>query len=271
MNPEDVNLKRWNELAAIHAASDYYHIDQFLGEDNFSTLSAIEKAEIGSLENKTLLHLQCHIGTDTLSLARRGAQVTGIDFSSKSIEQARTLAKQAALDADFIVSNVYDVPEKIDQQFDVVYSNWGSLCWLKDLAAWAKVIHHCLKPGGMLYLADIHPFGLLYARDKKYQLKEAQSYFPDTHNSPNLFMYAHTYTDQNIEIENKDFYQWPYMIADVVTYLCQNGLQIEYLREHPYSTYQQMPGMKKLENGLYVIPQDQNQIPLTFTLKAHKQ
>ena len=267
---EIMNVKRWDELAAIHARSDYYRVENFLNDPSFSTLSVIEKAEIGDIQNKTLLHLQCHIGVDTLSLERQCAIVTGVDFSQNSIEQAQSLAKQVSSKADFIVSNIYDLPKMLDRQFDIVYVNWGSLCWLKDLQAWGAIVSRYLKPGGFLYLAEIHPFGLTYFQDKEYPSRKSQPYFADKKNLPRHLIYNHTYAEQNTIIENKDFYQWTYPVGDIITIICQNGMKIEFFHEYPYSSYEQIPGMHKLKNGLYAIPDDQTQIPLSFTLKARK-
>ncbi len=267
---EDVNSKRWDELAALHAKSDYYRVNDFLNDPGFSTLSVIEQDEIGDIENKTLLHLQCHIGIDTLSLARRGAKVTGIDFSLKSIEEAKLIAEKSKLTSRFITSNIYQLQNVLNEKFDIVYVNWGSLCWLKDLGLWATIICDYLKPGGMLYLAEIHPFGLLYSRDSKYTVQDTPSYFQNKEKSIHHYAYDKTYTEQGNILQNKDFYQWTYTIGDVVNSICQQNLHIEFLHEHPFAVYMQMPNMLRLDNGLYVLPSDQPQVPLSFTIKASK-
>ena len=151
-----INKARWSEVVEVHARSPFYRVAEFLqGED---VLYPIESEEIGPLAGKRLLHLQCHLGLDTLCLARRGAIATGLDFSPEAIAKAEALAREAGVPARFVEGNVYDTPRLIAERFDVVYSTWGTICWLPDIVRWAEVVAEMLAPGGFLYLLEGHPF-----------------------------------------------------------------------------------------------------------------
>jgi len=152
---EENNQKLWDELAPIHLKS--YPETAMLREGR-EVLDDIELNEIGNVKGKTLLHLQCHIGTDTLSWARRGAVVTGVDFSSESILIAQKLKEELKIQANFMLSNVYDLPKMLDERFDIVYTSRGVLCWLRDLDDWARIIYYYLKPGGIFFILESHPF-----------------------------------------------------------------------------------------------------------------
>jgi len=153
----EMNRRNWDERAAIHArdtAGDYM-LDRFrAGED---ALHAIEAAELGDISGKRVLHLQCHIGRDTLCLVRRGATATGLDFSSAALSVARRLSDETGLKADFVEGTVYQAPDLTPGPFDLVFTTWGTICWLPDVKKWAKVIASVLAPGGELYFADAHP------------------------------------------------------------------------------------------------------------------
>ena len=151
---EHSNRAYWDEIAPVHARA-YREID--LLRNGEAILDEIELREVGEVEGKTLLHLQCHIGTDTLAWARRGAIVTGVDFSPQSIALARQLQKELGLRATLICANLYELPGVLDQRFDVVYTSRGVLCWLRDLQEWARIIAHFLKPGGIFYIMESHP------------------------------------------------------------------------------------------------------------------
>ena len=152
----DVNKKRWNELVDIHAKSDDYDLDGFIAGAN--SLHSIELDALGDVSGKSLLHLQCHFGLDTLSWGRLGARATGVDFSETAIELARNLAVRVGADAEFINCNVYDLPEHLDSEFDIVFTSYGALCWLHDIEAWAGIVSRYLKPGGTFFMAEFHPF-----------------------------------------------------------------------------------------------------------------
>src|SRR5436305_1103799 len=153
----EINRRNWDERAAIHArdAPGGYMLERFrAGAD---ALHAIEAAEVGDLSGKRVLHLQCHIGRDTLCLVRRGATVTGLDFSGAALDVARHLAAETGLQAQFVECTVDQAPDLAPGPFDLVFTTWGTICWLPDMRKWAKIIAAVLRPGGELYFADAHP------------------------------------------------------------------------------------------------------------------
>ena len=155
------NRAHWNEITPIHAQSDFYDLEGFK-KGRSSMLYPIEIDEMGDVGGKSLLHLQCHFGMDTLSWARLGAKVTGVDFSDKAIELACSLSKELNIEANFVLSNIYDLPENLKGEFDIVYTSGGVLCWLHNLKRWAEIIAHFLKPGGFFYILEGHPFSCVF-------------------------------------------------------------------------------------------------------------
>ncbi|MGH2556308.1 MAG: class I SAM-dependent methyltransferase, partial [Actinomycetota bacterium] len=170
----DANRALWNEWAPIHERSAFYDVPAFKRGE--SRLKDFEIEEVGDVSGKSLLHVQCHFGLDTLSWARLGAKVTGVDFSERSIEQARALAEEIGLDATFLLSNVYDLPEVLEGQFDIVYTSRGVLGWLPDVPRWAAVVARFVKPGGFLYINEMHPF--LYVFDDSKEATQPRVKFP---------------------------------------------------------------------------------------------
>src|SRR6187551_1118010 len=156
LNYLDINKASWNQRTAVHVASDFYGVDAFV--KGKSSLQQIELGLLGDVAGKSILHLQCHFGQDTLSLARLGAKVTGVDLSDVAITEARKLARELGLSTDFICCNVYDLPQQLEQQFDVVFTSYGAIGWLPDLDRWAQIVRRFLKPGGRLVLVEFHPF-----------------------------------------------------------------------------------------------------------------
>jgi len=155
------NRALWDEWTAIHETSSFYDLEAF--KAGGSRLRDYEVDEVGDVTGKSLLHLQCHFGIDTLSWARLGARVTGADFSDRAIELGRSLAAELRLDATFVRSDLYDLPSVLDGQFDVVYTSRGVLGWLPDLGRWAGVVAHFLRPGGVFYMTEIHPVAQAFA------------------------------------------------------------------------------------------------------------
>jgi len=155
------NRELWNEITPIHAQSKFYDVEGFK-KGSSSMLYPVEFEEMGDVSGKSLLHLQCHFGMDTLSWARLGAKVTGVDFSDKSIDLARSLSDELGIEADFVCCNIYDLPAKLSERFDIVYTSGGVLCWLPDLKKWAEIISHFLKPGGFFYILEGHPFSCVF-------------------------------------------------------------------------------------------------------------
>ncbi len=255
------NKKWWNDVTPIHARSKLYDLPGFKKGKN--SLVSIEREEIGNVEGKSLLHLMCHFGMDTLSWARVGAEVTGVDIADRSIRLARKLSKEIKVPAEFICSDIYDLPKVIDKKFDIIFMSYGVLCWISNLKKWAKIINHFLKSGATFYIAELHPFTNILSCDFKLDFK----YFDK---GPDIDDSSGTYTDWSAKIESPT-YLWSYTISDIINSLIKEGLTIEYLHEFPFTMYDQFPGfMEQNKKGQYVLKNKQIQIPLLFSLKATK-
>lgn len=256
-----INRQWWNNVTPIHLKSKLYDLTGF--KKGKSSLTAIEKEEMGDVRGQSLLHLMCHFGLDTLSWSRKGAVVTGVDFSSESIETARKLSQELRLPATFILSDIYNLPNVLEKKFDIIFASYGVLCWLKNLKKWAKIINHFLKPGGIFYMAELHPFTNILSYDFKISYK----YFdkgPDIDDSPG------TYADWKAKIKGKT-YIWSYTLSDVINALLSEGLKIKYVHEFPFTMYDQFSGfMKKNKQGQYVFKDKKIEIPLLFSLMATK-
>jgi len=258
------NQKLWDSLTPIHEKSDFYEMESFL--NGKCTIEKIDVRELGDITGKSLLHLQCHFGQDTLSWARRGAKVTGADFSEKAIELAGSLADKLAIDAHFVCCNLYNLPEHLTGEFDIVYTSGGVITWLPDLAGWGKVVAHFLKPGGIFYIREFHPTQYIFADDEQATAPRVHyPYFrPD---QPLRFEDWGSYADRNADVCNVN-YEWPHSMGEIINSLIDAGLKIEFLHEFPFSTYQSHPFLKKQSNGYWHYPDKPNSIPFMFSIKA---
>jgi len=264
----ETNRRNWDERVAVHRAdrTGFYAVERFRrGGD---TLMPIEAGEIGDVCGKCLLHLQCHFGLDTLSLARRGAVATGLDFSAPAIETARALAAEAGLAARFVQSDVYEALAALPETFDLVFSSWGAICWLHDIRRWAAIVAQLLAPGGFAYLADHHPCaivldpegGRLYWRDPWRSPPDA----PIGYDAPT------TYTGDDTVFANARAYNWNHPLSDILCGLIDHGLRLEFLHEHETVPWRMFPMMIPVGDGLYKLPDGYPRIPLSFSLKASK-
>jgi SAM-dependent methyltransferase len=257
----ELNRAMWDERVPIHTASDFYDVEGFLA--GRSELRDFEREELGDVTGKTLVHLQCHFGLDTLSWAREGARVTGLDFSQPAVEAARDIAARAQIDADFVAADVYDAPEALDgRRFDVVYTGLGALNWLPDLERWAHVVRRLLAPGGRLYLVEFHPFANTLADD---ELTVAYPYF---HDEPLAFDDPGTYADASAETSNNRSLEWTHGFAEVITALLGAGLQIALLHEHAHTLFARWPFLERHDDGTYHLPADRPSLPLMYSLLA---
>jgi SAM-dependent methyltransferase len=263
------NRALWNELTQFHAQSDFYDLEGF--KAGRMTINAFELEEMGDVAGKSLLHLQCHFGLDTLSWSRLGAKATGVDFSDEAIELAVKLNQELGLDAEFICSDIYELPEVLNQrQFDIVYTSYGVLVWLPDLPRWAEIISYFLKPGGIFYIAEFHPFAYVFNDDV--QATDLQVTYPYFHSAePAAFEVKGSYADPNAQIEQKVEYEWDHSLSEILNALLQAGLRLEFLNEHPFSMYSMYPSlMVKGPDGLWRLKEKDGFIPLMFSLKATK-
>jgi SAM-dependent methyltransferase len=259
---EEQNRKLWNELTPVHWNA--YPVKEFLAGG--CSLKPLELAEVGDVTGKRLLHLQCHFGLDTLSWARRGAEVTGADISDESVVLARQLAGEAGIMARFVRSSVYDLPDVLDGRFDVVYTGIGVLPWLPDLDRWAGVIADFLAPGGFFYIFESHPFIHMFDDEQESELRLRYPYFhsgePLTGAEPHP-----DYADPSYMVQTPGR-EWQWALADVVNAVTRAGLRLEYLHEHAAMPFPWMRGMEQRPDGLWFLPGQGDRLPLSFSLRA---
>ncbi|WP_276134551.1 class I SAM-dependent methyltransferase [Polluticoccus soli] len=255
------NRKSWNQRTEVHVESEFYDIPGFLSGK--SSLKEIELHMLGDVKGKTILHLQCHFGQDSLSLARMGAKVTGADLSDKAIEKAKELNTQMGLDADFICCDIYDLPKHLDKQFDIVFTTYGTIGWLPDLDKWAGIISHYLKPGGQFIFVDFHP--VLWMFDDAVE-KVGYNYFND---GPIEETQDGTYADKSAPMKI-EYVGWNHSISEVVNNLIKNGLEIDSLEEFDYSPYNIFANPVEVERGKFRVAHHGNRIPLVYSIMAHK-
>ncbi|HEY7295996.1 MAG TPA: class I SAM-dependent methyltransferase [Dehalococcoidia bacterium] len=258
------NLAHWNELARIHPGTESYGLAAF--KAGRSKLNALDYEEVGDVRGKTLLHLQCHFGLDTLSWAREGASVTGADFSGEAIAAARGIAAECGLPARFVHSTIENLPANLDGQFDIVYTGRGALCWLPDIRRWAEVIAQFLRPGGFLYVQDTHPFLFMYdERPGEGEPRLLYSYFH--RDEPDRFEAPVSYADPNAKLQHTTEYIWTHPLGEIVGALADNGLCIQFLREFPYIYHNFFTFMERDAAGWWRLPGPQF-MPLMFSLRA---
>jgi SAM-dependent methyltransferase len=261
------NCDRWDELVAIHARSAFYDVPGF--KAGKTSLRPIEMEELGDVAGKSLLHLQCHFGLDSLSWARRGARVTGVDYSENAIALARSLNDELRLGVEFLCSNVYDLPDGLDGRFDIVFTSYGAICWLPDLPRWGQLAARYLKPGGTFYMVEIHPTGLLF--DDRKDVREPRvgyPYFPTP--EPIRSESEGTYADRSAAVRHRTSFCWVYTMADVLNALIGAGLRIEFLHEFPYCVCPLLPCMAQHEDGWWYLQDPTLSLPFLFSVKATK-
>lgn len=260
------NQRRWDELTGEHEASSFYDVAGFKrGKDR---LRSIELEELGDVAGRTMLHLQCHFGLDSMAWARRGASVTGVDFSAESISLARALSEELAIPARFIHSDIYELSGALDGQFDIVFTSYGVLHGLPDLARWGAVIAHFLKPGGIFYIVEDHPFFRVFRARPGDEFRAERSYFHS--DDPQRIEVTGSYAT-GTEGATGVQYIWDHSLGDVVNALVQAGLVIEFLHEFPYAARAKFPFMIQGEDGWWRLPADRHgTIPFLFSLQARK-
>ncbi|MBN1350486.1 class I SAM-dependent methyltransferase [candidate division KSB1 bacterium] len=258
---EKENQRHWDEIAPVHLNS--YQSVKILKSGGVP-LDEIQLGEVGEVAGKTLLHLQCHIGTDSLSWARKGAIVTGVDFSERSINCANRLKLELSLDAMFIQSNVYDLRQHLDATFDIVYNSQGVLCWLRDLDQWASLIAHFLKPGGFFYLMESHPVCDMFEEDESHALQLTYPYFhlpsPTCWDEP-----SPDYSDATY-ISHTPSYEWNWSISDIINALLKAGLALEFFNEYDRLFFKRFPGMVREADGWYYLPKVRGEISVIIHL-----
>lgn len=259
----ETNKRRWNELVEIHSRTEEYDLEGFIAGK--TSLHQTELDALGDVDGKSLLHLQCHFGLDTLSWARLGAEVTGVDFSENAVELARGLAERLNIEAKFICSNIYKLPQTLTGLYDIVFTSYGVLCWLNDVKEWGKIISHYLKPGGVFLLVESHPLMWVFD-DESPELKVRYSYWHS--DEPLSWETDGSYADRNAVLTNKKSYEWTHSVGDILNSLINAGLTIQEIGEHPFSHWQIIPAANKMKNGTWRLPRDR--LPLLWSVKAVK-
>ncbi len=257
----EVNKATWNEKAKVHAESEFYSLESF--KNGKSTLMPYELETLGDVTGKSLLHLQCHFGLDTLSWNRLGAQCVGVDISDEAIKIAKSLNKELDLDTEFVCCNVLDTSEHISKTFDIVHTSYGTIGWLPDLKPWAIMIAERLVKGGTFHIVEFHPIVWMFdyldgQPEMKYGYNQKDVIYEE---------YEGTYADQNSKMISKE-YAWNHGLGEVVTALTEAGLHIDFLKEHDESPYDVLPDLIKTDSGMYKTKD--GLYPLLFEIKATK-
>jgi SAM-dependent methyltransferase len=267
-----LNRANWDERAPAHAASPGYAVDQFLAEPDFiSKVVRFDRPRLGDIAGLRGVHLQCHIGTDTISLHRLGARMTGLDFSGASVAQARRLAAATNADVEFVESDVYEAPAVLGESgFDLVYTGVGALCWLPDVRRWAQVVAALLRPGGRLFLREGHP--MLWALDDARPdglLVVEYPYFERP--EPNVWDEPGTYVDTDATFQHNVTHEWNHGLGEIVTALLDLGFDLTMLQEHDSAPWNALPGMTVSdEMGEWRLRDRPWRLAQTYTMQARK-
>lgn len=270
------NLANWEDRVPIHL--EHYGLSAFDDPQHLSTvvsqdLPVLERFA-GPLRGQSLVHLQCHIGSDTISLARAGASVTGVDFSASALEAARGLAQRTGASAQFVESNVYGAAEAVRAAgvgpADVVYTSIGTIGWLPDLSAWAREVYALLRPGGTFMIRDSHPFALVFDPDHPEPLTPRFRYFVSQ--EAERWQDAATYVGDGTQVvEHATTYEWPHPVSEILQAVLAAGLRLVHFDEGDQLPWELLPTMTQQSDGDYVLPPAYaRSVPLTFTLVAHR-
>jgi SAM-dependent methyltransferase len=267
------NLAMWEQRAPAHAASRDYAVDRFVEDPEFlSDVVRFDRPRLGDVAGLRGVHLQCHIGTDTVSLARLGARMTGLDFSPAAIAEGRRLAERTGADVDFVESELYGAVDALGAgAFDLVYTGVGALCWLPDVARWAQVVVDLLRPGGRLFIREGHPvlWSLAYDRDDGLLVLEYSYVEPP---EPDLDESDGTYVETDATFTANRAYSWNHGLGEIVTALLDRGMRLTMLVEHdsvPWNPFDG-PGFEPVGDGEYRLVDRPWRLPHTYTLQAVK-
>ncbi len=253
----EINKESWNNRTDSHLTSDFYDVEGFLNGKN--SLNSIELDLLGDVSGKKILHLQCHFGQDSLSLARMGAKVTGVDLSDKAINAGKDLANKMEIDAQFICCDLYDLPNYLEDKFDIVFTSYGTIGWLPDMNKWADLIARYLKPGGHFVFAEFHPVVWMFDDDFKFVKFKYSKAEPIIENEEG------TYADKSADIQ-QDYVYWNHGLAEVVTALLSKNISIQKFQEFDYSPYDCFDHTIEFEPGKFRIKHFGNKIPMVYTL-----
>ncbi|MGD1052460.1 MAG: class I SAM-dependent methyltransferase [Candidatus Dormibacteria bacterium] len=265
-----LNRANWDERAPAHAASPNYDVDRFVADPRFiSRVVRFDRRLLGDIQGLRGVHLQCHIGTDTISLARLGARMTGLDFSAASLVEARRLAARTGDPVDFVEAEVYDAPRALgDERFDLVYTGIGALCWLPSIRRWGEVVAELLRPGGRLFVREGHP--MLWALDDRRSddlLTVGYPYFE--REEPIVEEASGTYVETPATFHHNVTHSWNHGLGEIVTALLDAGMELTALTEHDEVPWEALPGrMERLDDGEWRIRDRPWRVPHSYTLQA---
>lgn len=255
------NRAIWDDLARLHAGTEFYDLAGIVA-GRHDPLEPWEPGEVGPVDGLDLLHLQCHIGTDTVGWARRGARTVGLDFSADAIAVAERLGRDCGLDMEWVTADVYSADDVLaGRKFDVVYVSYGALCWLPDLEPWAEVVVNLLRPGGVLYVAEIHPMWQAMVEDGQSVCQDAIDADLERWDEDG------SYADRDAHLDHTVSWERLHTISDVLTSVLDAGLTIELFRERAV-TPAPADWLERGEDGLYRIPESRYRFPLTYSLRA---
>lgn len=260
------NRANWNARAKLHVLSPFYNVQRYIDEPKaISSTVQWDRTVLGEVAGLDMLHLQCHIGTDTISWARLGANMVGLDFSEAALEEARKLAAKAGFAVEFVQGDAREADRILGRQFDVVYASVGVLPWIPDVGAWARAAAACLRPGGRLYLRDGHPIlaTLDYARGDD-QVVCISPYFRTGVAERDEFVYS--YTGDKLPYDARVNFQWQHTLGEILGALLASGLQIQHFQEHDWLDWQALDCMVQVADGRWRLPGDR--IPLAYTVIA---
>ncbi|WP_330179149.1 class I SAM-dependent methyltransferase [Nocardia sp. NBC_01503] len=266
-----LNRDNWDERAPLHAASSDYALDKFRTDTSFlSEVVRFDLPLLGDIRGLRGVHLQCHIGTDTLSLTRLGANMTGLDFSSASLAQARKLAEDASAAIEYVESDVYEAVHVLGAgQFDLVYTGVGALCWLPDIRRWAETVATLLRPGGRLFIREGHPVLSAIDETQLDRLVIGYPYFETA--EPMVFDDGSTYIETDGVITKTVTHEWNHGLGEIVGAVLASGLSLTGLVEHATVPWNALPGrMVPDEGGEWRLAEHSERLPLSFTLQARK-
>jgi SAM-dependent methyltransferase len=267
-----VNLANWDERAPAHAASDGYAVARFIEDATFlSDVVRFDLPRLSDVRGLRGVHLQCHIGTDTVSLARLGARMTGLDFSPAAVGQARSLAARAGADVEFVEASVYDALSVLEPaSFDLVFTGIGALCWLPDIARWAEVVAGLLRPGGRLFIREGHPV-LWAVEDERRDALLVIDYPYFERAEPVVLDNPGTYVDTDVTFAHSVTHQWNHGLGEVISALLAQGMQLTMLEEHDSVPWDALPGlMEKDDAGEWRLVDRPWRLPASYTLQARR-
>lgn len=256
-----INKKSWNNKVETHVNSEFYDMENFLKTQN--SLNPIELNLLPDLNGKTVLHLQCHFGQDTISLSKLGAHVTGVDLSDVAISKAKSLAKELNANTEFICCDIYDLPNHLDKQFDYVFSSYGTIGWLPDINKWACIVSQFLKPKGQFVFVEFHPIVWMYDDDFTHVKYHYSSQIPIIETETG------TYAEKDADLQ-QEYVMWNHGLSDVIGSLIKHSLTLSHFSEYDYSPYDCFTHTVEVKPKQFRLKPFEDKIPLVYALVATK-